>query len=79
MKTTTNYQLKTFDTTDPVDLTFYNDSMSKIDTELKSVSDKATQAADNSFVTGPSDAVLTVGDLKRLKVTETGIVYLPEE
>lgn len=78
MKTTTNYQLKTFDTTDPVDLTFYNDSMTKIDTELKSVSDKATQASDNSFVTSPSDAVLTVADLKLLKVTETGIVYLPE-
>ena len=79
MKTTTNYQLKTFDATDPVDLTYYNDSMTKIDTELKSVSDKATQAADNSFVTGPSDAVLTVADLKLLKVTEAGIVYLPKE
>ena len=79
MKTTTNYQLKTFDNTDPVDLTFYNDSMTKIDTELKSVSDKATQAADNSFVTGPSDAALTVADLKKLKVTVAGIVYLPEE
>lgn len=79
MKTTNNYQLKTFDTTDPVDLTFYNDSMTKLDTELKSVSDKATQAADNSFVTGASDAGLTVADLKRLKVTEAGIVYLPKE
>lgn len=79
MKTTTNYQLKTFDTTDPVDLTYYNDSMAKIDTELKSVSDKATQASDNSVVTGPSDAVLTVADLKLLKVTEAGIVYLPKE
>lgn len=79
MKTTTNYQLKTFDTTDPVDLTYYNDSMAKIDTELKSVSDKANQASDNSFVTGPSDAVLTVADLKLLKVTEAGIVYLPKE
>lgn len=79
MKTTTNYQLKTFDTTDPVDLTYYNDSMTKIDTELKSVSDKATQAYDNSFVTGPSDALLTVADLKLLKVTDAGIVYLPKE
>ncbi len=79
MKTTTNYQLKTFDTTDPVDLTYYNDSMAKIDTELKSVSDKATQASDNSFVTGPSDAGLTVADLKLLKVTDAGIVYLPQE
>lgn len=79
MKTTTNYQLKTFDNTDPVDLAFYNESMTKIDTELKSVSDKATQASDNSFVTSPSDAILTVADLKLLKVTETGIVYLPEE
>ena len=79
MKTTTNYQLKTFDNTDPVDLTFYNDSMTKLDTELKSVSDKATQAADNSFVTGASDAGLTVADLKRLKVTDAGIVYLPQE
>lgn len=79
MKTTTNYQLKTFDTTDPVDLAFYNESMTKIDTELKSVSDKATQASDNSFVTGPSDAVLTVADLKLLKVTDAGIVYLPQE
>lgn len=79
MKTTTNYQLKTFDNTDPVDLAFYNESMTKIDTELKSVSDKVTQAADNSFVTSPGDAVLTVADLKQLKVTEAGIVYLPEE
>ena len=79
MKTTTNYQLKTFDNTDPVDLAFYNDSMTKIDTELKSVSDKATQASDNSFVTGSSDAVLTVADLKLLKVTDAGIVYLPKE
>ena len=79
MKTTTNYQLKTFDTTDPVDLTYYNDSMTKIDTELKSVSDKATQASDNSFVTAPGDAGLTVADLKRLKVTDAGIVYLPQE
>lgn len=79
MKTTTNYQLKTFDTTDPVDLTYYNDSMTKIDTELKSVSDKATQASDDSFVPGPSDAVLTVADLKLLKVTDAGIVYLPKE
>lgn len=79
MKTTTNYQLKTFDTTDPVDLTFYNDSMTKIDTELKTVSDKATQASDNSFVTSQTDAVLTVADLKLLKVTDAGIVYLPKE
>lgn len=79
MKTTTNYQLKTFDTTDPVDLTYYNDSMTKLDTELKNVSDKAAQASDNSFVTAPGDAALTVGDLKLLKVTETGIVYLPKE
>lgn len=79
MKTTTNYQLKTFDTTDPVDLSYYNDSMTKIDTELKSVSDKATQASDNSFVTEPSDALLTVADLKLLKVTDAGIVYLPKE
>lgn len=79
MKTTTNYQLKTFDTTDPVDLTFYNESMTKIDTELKTVSDKATQASDNSFVTSPSDAGLTVADLKLLKVTDAGIVYLPKE
>lgn len=79
MKTTTNYQLKTFDTTDPVDLTYYNDSMTKLDTELKNVSDKASQASDNSFVTAPGDAALTVGDLKLLKVTETGIVYLPKE
>ena len=79
MKTTTNYQLKTFDTTDPVDLTFYNDSMTKIDTELKSVSDKATQAADNSFAPVTGDALLTVADLKLLKVTDAGIVYLPKE
>lgn len=45
--------------------------------QLKSVSDKATQASDNSFVTGPSDALLAVADLKLLKVTEAGIVYLP--
>ena len=79
MKATTNYQLKTFDATDPVDLTYYNDSMTKIDTELKSVSDKATQASDNSFVPDAGDAALTVGDLKLLKVTEAGIVYLPRE
>lgn len=79
MKTTTNYKLKTFDTTDPVDLTFYNDSMTKIDTELKTVSDKATQASENSFVAKPDDAGLTVADLKRLKITDAGIVYLPKE
>ena len=79
MKTTSNYQLKTFDTTDPVDLTYYNESMTKIDTELKSVSDKATQASDNSFITSPSDAALTVADLKLLKITDAGIVYLPKE
>lgn len=76
MKTTTNYQLKTFDNTDPVDLAFYNESMTKIDTELKTVSDKASE---NSFVTSTSDAILTVADLKQLKVTKAGIVYLPKE
>lgn len=84
---TTNYQLPTYADTDAPDLTgAYNQAMAKIDTQMKTNSDKAASAiatltgkVDNleggAFKPQDNDATLTVQQLSEAKVTKAGIVY----
>lgn len=76
---TTNYNLPLFDANQPADLVgTYNPAMTTIDTTLKSLSD--SMAEGGGFNPVPtSDASLTTDNLKSLKVTSNGIVYLPSE
>lgn len=86
-KPTTNYQLPTYADTDAPDLTgAYNQAMEKIDTQMKTDSDKAASAiatltgkVDNleggAFKPQDNDATLTVQQLSEAKVTKAGIVY----
>lgn len=78
MATTTNYNLPLFDGNRPADLVnTFNPAMQTLDTTLKSVSDAA--GAGGGFSPGAGDAVLTATNLAALKVTASGIVYLPQE
>lgn len=78
MATTTNYNLPLFDGNRPADLVnTFNPAMNTIDSTLKSVSDAAS--AGGGFSPGAGDKVLTATNLAALKVTASGIVYLPQE
>lgn len=78
MANTTNYNLPLFDGNRPADLmNTFNPAMNTIDATLKSVSDAAS--AGGGFSPAAGDAVLTTTNLAALKVTESGIVYLPQE
>ena len=77
MDTTTNYNLPLFDGNRPADLVnTFNPAMNTIDSTLKSVSDAASAGG---FSPGAGDAALTATNLAALKVTASGIVYLPQE
>lgn len=72
---TTNYQLPTYADGDSPDLTgAYNDAMTKIDTELKTLADSIANVPPG-FDPADSDQTLTVRQLSEAKVTKSGIVY----
>lgn len=78
MATTTNYNLPLFDGNQPADLmNTFNPAMNTLDTTLKSISDAASSGG--GFTPGAGDAALTTTNLAALKVTASGIVYLPQE
>ena len=73
---TTNYQLPTYADTDAPDLTgAYNQAMEKIDTQMKTNSDKVANLEGGAFKPQDNDATLTVQQLSEAKVTKAGIVY----
>lgn len=73
---TTNYQLPTYADTDAPDLTgAYNQAMEKIDTQMKTNSDKVANLEGGAFNPQDDDATLTVQQLSEAKVTKAGIVY----
>lgn len=73
---TTNYQLPTYANTDAPDLTgAYNQAMEKIDTLMKTNSDKVANLEGGAFKPQDNDATLTVQQLSEAKVTKAGIVY----
>ena len=75
-KPTTNYQLPTYADTDAPDLTgAYNQAMEKIDTQMKTNSDKVADLEGGAFKPQDNDATLTVQQLSEAKVTKAGIVY----
>lgn len=71
---TTNYQLPTYADTDAPDLTgAYNQAMEKIDTQMKTNSDKVADLEGGALKPQDNDATLTVQQLSEAKVTKAGI------
>lgn len=78
MANTSNYNLPLFEGSKPADLmNTFNPAMQTIDSTMKSISDAASSGG--GFTPGAGDAVLTATNLAALKVTSTGIVYLPQD
>lgn len=78
MANTSNYNLPLFDGGQPADLmNTFNPAMNTIDSTMKSISDAASSGG--GFTPGAGDAVLTTTNLAALKVTASGIVYLPQD
>lgn len=78
MANTSNYNLPLFEGSQPADLmNTFNPAMQTIDSTMKSISDAASSGG--GFTPGAGDAALTTTNLAALKVTASGIVYLPQE
>lgn len=78
MANTSNYNLPLFDGAQPADLmNTFNPAMNTIDSTMKSISDAASSGG--GFTPGAGDAALTTTNLAALKVTASGIVYLPQD
>lgn len=76
MTETPNYQLPLYADADAPNLiTGYNAAMTKIDTDMKVLSDSVASAGEP---TDEGDAVITVAQLANLKVNSNGFVYYKE-
>lgn len=77
MTETPNYKLPLYAESDAPNLiTGYNAAITKIDTEMKALSD---DVAESGEPTSDTDPTITVAQLAKLKVNANGFVYFKEQ